>query len=83
MINDIATYIFEDVQRDHTIEALFKRLDDWFLITAIPPIPGTGELTPEGVTAVPKGGNQMYMIRASAGYEIDRVLVDGVVVTLT
>jgi Bacterial Ig domain len=69
-IGTVTSYTFQNMQTAHTIAATF-----------IPTItasagPG-GTVSPSGTTRVASGTDQTYTVRASAGYNVTDVLVDG------
>ena len=72
----VESYTFENVNDDHTIEAVFVQLQ--FVITATAGEGGT--INPEGNVIMTPGDSQMFTITPDeeAGYEIADVIVDGV-----
>ncbi len=73
-VGSVCTYDFEDVDADHTINAVFSA--GVFTITAIAGVNGT--ITPAGITTVISGNSQTYTITPDEGYIIQDVTVDGV-----
>jgi len=71
------TYTFENVTANHTIHAVF---DDIYLIVSVTSGPN-GSITPTGDVEVIYNGNQIFNITPNEGYEIDKVMLDGVDVT--
>lgn len=67
-------YTFVRVTENHTIEALFTRLQ--YTITATAAMGGT--VTPDGIRTYDYGATQAYQASASSGYFITDVVVDGV-----
>jgi len=70
------TYIFENVQSDHTIQAVFAPGVLQYVITASAGTGGT--IDPSGDVLVPQFGTQSFTITPNTGYHIKDVLVDGV-----
>lgn len=71
----IATYTFDNVTYDHTIQAVFEQIPT-YTITASSNVGGS--ISPNGETVVLENGSQSYTISANRGYGIKDVLVDGV-----
>jgi len=72
----IASYTFNNVQTNHTIDAQFAPVVSNYTITSSA---GTGgSINPNGRTSVPAGGDQAYSIAADNCYTIADVTVDGV-----
>jgi hypothetical protein len=69
----VSSYIFSDVQADHSISASFAV--NTYPITASAGTGGT--ITPKGTITVNHGANQAFTIKANTGYHIADVLVDG------
>ena len=70
------TYTFENVQSDHTIQAVFAPGFLQYVITASAG-PG-GTIDPSGDVLVPQFGSQTFTITPDTNYHIYDVLVDGV-----
>ena len=74
----ISTYTFEEIEEDHTIEALFEPDttydEDSFIITAGAG-PG-GSISPDGEIPVDIGSDLTFFITADSGYDISSVYVD-------
>jgi len=70
------TYTFENVQSDHTIQAVFAPGFLQYVITASAG-PG-GAISPSGEVLVPQFGSKSFTITPNPGYHIYDVLVDGV-----
>ncbi|WP_194535002.1 PKD domain-containing protein [Zobellia nedashkovskayae] len=70
------TYAFENVNDNHTIEAVFTEIGvNQFTISAT-----SGEggmITPDGENTVVEGESIRFSVTASDGYEIDKLIVDG------
>jgi hypothetical protein len=75
-VGAVAAYTFTGVTAPHTISATFAI--DTYAITAS--TGGDGSVTPAGVTDVPYGGSQAYVIAAEAHYHVADVRVDGATV---
>src|SRR5919197_604620 len=71
---DIASYTFNDVQTNHTIDATFSLLGP-YTITAT--AGAGGSITPSGAVSVACGANQAFSIAADKCYAIADVVVDG------
>lgn len=70
------SYTFENVTASHSIKASFERLK--FVIASHAEGGDTGcTISPTGTTEVFYGESQVFLIQASADYEIINVLVDG------
>ena len=67
-------YRFLNVKANHTIHVIFAK--DEFTITAT--ANEGGSITPAGVVPVSFGANKTFYFAAEAGYELARVLVDGI-----
>jgi hypothetical protein len=76
----ITSYIFTNVNADHTIAASF--VSDTYTITASV-LSGSGSISPAGATTVNGGGSQTYSFTPAAGYKISYVTVNGAAVTLS
>jgi len=70
----IATYTFENISTNHTINVAFEQVSFTILATA----GAHGSITPEGELLLEKGASQTYIFTSDAGYEIDKILVDDV-----
>ncbi len=68
------TYTFTNVRAKHTIEAVFFK--NYYEITAS--AGEGGKISPSGTNRIRRGTSYQYRIQANSGYEISRVLVDGV-----
>ena len=82
------SYIFTDVQADHTISVNFRETGgepepepETYTITAS--AGEGGSISPSGSVTVNEGEDQTFTITPNEGYEIAEVLVDGVSVTVT
>jgi hypothetical protein len=73
-VGAVTTYTFNNVIAAHTIKATFKIKK--FTITAS--ADANGSITPNASVDVNYGANQIFAITPSAGFQIDKVLVDGV-----
>jgi len=67
------SYYFGDVSEDHTIIASFE--SDIYSVTAT--VSGGGTINPAGVLTVNGGDSLIFFITPDAGYELNRVVVDG------
>jgi len=67
-------YRFMDVDADHTIHIIFA--PDNFTINATASQGGT--INPEGIISVPTGSNKTFFFGANTGYELARVLINGI-----
>ncbi len=72
--NNSASYTFDNVDADHTIEAVFA--PNTYIITAT--ADNNGTITPDGDISVTYGGSQTFTIEPNTGYKIADVLVDDV-----
>lgn len=72
----ITSYTFTSVQANHSINATFKvQTPITYVISASAGANGT--ISPSGSVVVNQGANQTFTIRASSGYTMDTVSVDG------
>jgi len=71
----LTSYPFTNIQGNHTISATFVA-NPSYTITAT--AGAGGSISPVGATTLAGGLSQKYTISPSAGYRIDKVLVDGV-----
>ena len=69
-----ASYTFNHVKADHTIQATFKATS-YYTINAS--AGSNGSISPSGMVAVAPGANQTFVIAANAGYIVNEVTVDG------
>jgi len=69
------SYPFLNIQANHTISATFEANPSYTITATAGP---NGSITPLGDTTVAGGASQKYTIAPSAGYRIEKVLVDGV-----
>jgi subtilisin family serine protease len=67
------SYVFNNVQADHTIAAVFEPISYTISASASP----GGSISPSGSVMVSYGQNQSFAINANPGYEIDDVIVNG------
>jgi len=67
----IITYVFKNIQEDHTIAAYVRPVT----YTVAAKAGAGGNINPPGVTTVNGGGSQTYTIMPSAGYSIADVMV--------
>jgi len=68
------SYRFMDVDANHTIHIVFAPNNFTFVATASE----GGTINPNGVVTVPNGGNQLFHFAPKAGYDLVRVLIDGI-----
>ncbi len=81
-------YTFDNIDADHEIQVSFTVIPDpepgptrSYSITASAGTGGT--ISPSGTVSVSEGSSRIFTVTANSGYDVDRVLVDGVGVTLT
>lgn len=68
------SYTFENVKETHTIDVTFEKTE-----LAITASAGSGgSITPTGIVKVEYGESKAFTIHPDEGYEIDKVLIDGV-----
>jgi len=74
------SYTFTDISWDHAIKAYFTLIPTpaptQFTVTA--EVRGSGTISPEGVSTVDSGNDVTYTITPDVGYQVSRVIVDGV-----
>ena len=76
-VGAVSTYTFNNINSNHTIEAYFKETQpETFTITAT--AYNGGIISPSGGIKVTKGENITFSIKPDPGFNIDRVLIDGV-----
>lgn len=68
-----STYTFSNITKNHTIEAYFLAT---YKITSS--AGEGGSIEPNGVTTVQAGNSQSYQIKANEGYEILKLVIDGI-----
>lgn len=68
-----STYTFSNITENHTIEAYFIAI---YQITSS--AGEGGSIEPNGVTTVQAGNSQSYKIKANEGYEILKLVIDGI-----
>ncbi len=74
------TYTFENVQANHSIDVYFS--NDPVITHDITATSGeNGKISPEGVVHVREGYTQRFDFIPDDGYEVDKVIVDGVEIT--
>ncbi|MGB9730181.1 MAG: WD40/YVTN/BNR-like repeat-containing protein, partial [Thermoprotei archaeon] len=71
-VGAVSTYTFENINKDHTIEAIFEPIT--FVITAS--VSSGGSISPSGLVSVNYGSSQTFTITPNTGYKIKDVLVD-------
>jgi hypothetical protein len=72
----LGTYTFNNVNRDHTIEALFEILPP--VRYEISAVSGAhGSIWPAGAVTDPRRSSDLFTISADSGYRIRDVRVDG------
>ena len=78
------SYTFTNVTADHTINVTFKGTGENPPVThTITASAGThGSISPSGAVTVNEGAGQTFTITPDAGYQINKVLVDGSEVTV-
>lgn len=69
------TYTFTNVTANHTIDVTFVKAPT-FTINATAGAGGT--ISPNALTTVTEGANQIYTIQGDSGYKVSSVIVDGV-----
>jgi outer membrane protein assembly factor BamE (lipoprotein component of BamABCDE complex) len=75
-----SSYAFNNVTTNHTISVTFKHTSvTTHKITASAGANGT--ISPSGEVSVTNGGNQTFTFSPNSGYEVDKVTVDGSVVS--
>lgn len=75
-VGAVATYTFDDVAADATIEVIFTAIaDSTYTITAT--ATGNGTITPAGVIDVNYGASQTFTMTPDEFYTIAQVIVDG------
>ena len=72
-VGPVWSYIFSDLDADHTIRAVFEKTTH--TITASAGVGGT--ISPSGPVAVTTGSDQRFTLSASDGYQVNDLLVDG------
>lgn len=72
-IGALPSYLFENVQQNHTIHVTFEPI----ILTITATAGEHGSITPSGETEVVYGASQLFTFMADAGYYIAEVLVDG------
>ena len=72
-VGAVGSYLFSNVNGDHTIQANFTR--DSYTITAN--ASGNGIISPAGATSVTYGSSITYRISPNMGWRISDVVVDG------
>ena len=65
-------YVFESVDRDHTINVEFSSND--FTITVT--YEGGGEVTPNGVVSVTSGDNKSFAFNPNEGHYVSAIVID-------
>jgi hypothetical protein len=73
-VGNSASYTFNNVNDDHTINVSFKMVTYTITATAA----SDGSISPEGDVEVVSGEDQTFNISANDGYKVSDVLVDGV-----
>jgi len=73
-IGAVTSYTFNNVDKDSTIRATFKRQPTY---TITPNAGSHGTISPSTQQKVVAGGSQIFAISANTGYVISDVLVDG------
>ncbi len=74
------TYTFENVQANHSIDVYFS--SDPVITHDITATSGeNGSISPEGVVHAREGSTQRFSFIPDDGYEVDKVIVDGVEIT--
>ncbi|MGB9794689.1 copper amine oxidase N-terminal domain-containing protein [Caldisericum exile] len=72
-VGAVSSYTFENITKDHTIEAIFEPIT--FTITSSSSSGGT--ITPSSTITVNYGDSKTFNITPNPGYKIKDVLVDG------
>ena len=73
-VGTVASYIFKNVVRNHTLSAIFRRITHTINASA-----GTGgNINPEGKITVNHGTDRTFNITSDEGYQISDVKVDNV-----
>jgi hypothetical protein len=75
-VDSLAGYTFHDVRAAHSIRVSFTRLTFVIMASAA----AHGAINPSGQLALPYGSAQRFHFLADPGFEVQRVLVDGVIV---
>lgn len=74
------TYTFTNVQAEHSIRVYYS--DDPVITHDVTATSGAnGQISPEGTVHVREGSTQRFDFYPDAGYEVDKVTVDGVEIT--
>lgn len=74
IIENTSSYSFSNISANHTISVSFAVTNDFTIISSVT---GDGNIIPLGTTVVSAGGSQLYTFAPSAGYYIEKVLIDG------
>lgn len=73
-VGAVRSYTFSNVSQNHSISATFVAIKTYTITASAG---AGGKISPSGQVLVTSGANQKFTITANAGYEIDKVLVDG------
>ena len=68
-------YQFKNINKNHTIDAVFEKVTAAYKITTTVGTGGTA--TNSGEVSVPNGSNHVIQISANAGFHVNNVMVDG------
>lgn len=68
------SYTFIDIYNNHTIDVAFDYSPIHIITSSVSG--GNGNITPLGNTEILRNGSQTYTFIPSAGYQVDRVIVD-------
>jgi len=72
-VGTVPEYIFDAIDRDHTIEASFA-IDTFTIVSSAGP---GGTITPLGEVRVDYGSNQTFVITPDAWYQVSDIVIDG------
>lgn len=65
-----------DAQADHVLDVVFKAVQVFFTIIAT--AGAGGSIDPSGPVQVAQGASQSFTITEDPGFEVDKILLDGV-----
>ncbi len=73
-VGAVKKYTFDNVNRNHTIKAVFEKRPVYYNIVAVKP--NNGSITPKGTIRYERGERAEYRIKANPGYRIKQVWLD-------
>jgi hypothetical protein len=76
-VGAVATYTFNNVTANQTIEATFKAVVVGTSTITASVVGGNGTISPTGAVSVTNGTNKTFTITPNSGYQIDAVKVNG------